>query len=89
MKKLIGIFFAVYIILYVVSILPIFAWNSFGGSNSTNTIQKVITVFFKFPVRYYYHGELNVFLAAFVNALFWSICLTFFILLFKSFKRTN
>ena len=81
------IFSIVYFLLNIVLALVLFSWNSFGGSNSTNLIQKAITFFFSFP------GDLNilktesVFLFLLINTFFWSIIFYLCILFFDKLKK--
>ena len=49
MKKRLMLFGLIYFALDLASILIVFAWKSFGGSESMTFLQKAITFFFTFP----------------------------------------
>lgn len=74
------IFAVIYVVLSIVGIIFIFAWNSFGGSNSTNYFQKAVTFFFSFPANTLGLNQLHFVFQLLINATFWS--LVFFIILY-------
>lgn len=67
------IFIIVYIILSILLAFVIFGWNAFGGSNSTNFVQKAITFFFTFPAYLKLFEKGGLFTTLFVNAFFFGV----------------
>ena len=87
MIKKVLIFGVVYLILNVLSVFLIFSWNAFGGSRSTNFLQKAITFFFSFPGSLDIFKQTHVIIALLINAIFWSAI--FFAILFITNKLRN
>jgi hypothetical protein len=69
------------------SLFLIFSWNAFGGSRSTNLLQKAITFFFSFPGSLEIFKGTHVVIALFINAIFWSMI--FLIILYITNKLRN
>jgi hypothetical protein len=72
MKKSIIIFAISYIFLEFTTIFLIFSWNSFGGTNDINILQKVITFVFSFPSIWVLRNCENILLYITLNTLFWT-----------------
>jgi len=80
------IFSIVYFLLNIFLALVLFSWNSFGGSNSTNLIQKAFIFFFSFP------GNLiseSVLLYLLINTFFWTTLFCLCLLLFNKRKKNK
>jgi len=87
MKKKVLIFGIIYLVLFILMSLLIFSWNAFGGSKSTNFIQKAITFFFAFPSYLNILGIKNICLFPLINTLFWTAIFYLCLLLFYKLNK--
>ena len=76
------IFAGVYILLNLILVFVLFSWNSFGGSKSTNYLQKAITFMFTFPGSLLVFKSYNGILLLLINAIFWSFIFYLTMLIF-------
>ncbi|MEM9859203.1 MAG: hypothetical protein AAF843_17720 [Bacteroidota bacterium] len=81
------IFSIVYFVFNVLTILLLFAWTSFGGRESMNLFQKIITVFFSFPGLELGLNQSNFFLYLLVNTIFWSTVFYVVLVLIKKIRN--
>ena len=89
MKKKVLIFGIIYLLLFILMSFLIFSWNAFGGSHSTNFIQKVITFFFTFSSYLSILGITNICLFPLINTLFWTVIFYLCLLLFYKLKKKH
>jgi hypothetical protein len=66
-------FSIIYFILDILSVLLIFAWTSYGGRDSMNLLQKIVSVLFSFPGLELNLNDSSLILYLLVNTAFWTL----------------
>ena len=71
-KKLV-IFAILYILSFILMTFILFGWNAFGGHQTTNLLQKIITFFYSFPGRMKIFSDFDIIFVLMINTAFWSL----------------
>ena len=83
------LFGLIYFALDLASILIVFAWKSFGGSESMTFLQKAITFFFTFPSNLILNNGGNIILFLLLNTLCWTLIFGAFLLGYTRLRSTS
>jgi len=89
MKKKVLLFGIIYLVLFILMSFLIFSWNAFGGSQSTNFIEKLVTFFFSFPSHLNILGIKTICMFPLINTLFWTGIFYLCLLLFYKLKKKH